>query len=175
MRKDKERRKENGICHTCFNKVAEGHTLCFKHLRYVRDRTRKVRQQRASDGLCITCGKVEAEKKGQRCEGCRLKRNEFFRKQAKALRVEIISEYGGRCTCCGENDINFLQIDHVNNDGAAHRKANSKSLAGFWMYHWIKKNNYPNTLQVLCANCNFSKKMNGGVCSHQKEKRIVRA
>jgi hypothetical protein len=33
------------------------------------------------------------------------------------------------------------------------------------------KNKFPADFQVLCSNCNQSKKMNGGVCIHQVEER----
>lgn len=45
-------------------------------------------------------------------------------KQARRrrLRAEVIAAYGGRCACCGEATPEFLSIDHVNNDGAQHRR-----------------------------------------------------
>jgi hypothetical protein len=33
---------------------------------------------------------------------------------------------------------------------------------------YIIKNNYPDDFQILCANCNWGKQLNGGVCPHQK-------
>lgn len=70
-------------------------------------------------------------------------------------KVDVIDAYGGLCACCGETEVAFLTIDHVDRDGAAHRKANGVSAGGAF-YRWLKKNNYPTepALQVLCYNCN---------------------
>jgi predicted amidophosphoribosyltransferase len=55
-------------------------------------------------------------------------------------------------------------LDHVNNDGAEHRKRISKT--GIAFYRWLVKCQFPKNppLQVLCYNCNASKQRNGGVC-----------
>lgn len=80
------------------------------------------------------------------------------------LRAEMIVAYGGECRCCGERERLFLQLDHVNNDGhldkKAHRTSN-KLLAHLKRKGWPK-----DRYQLLCANCNFGKRMNGGVCPH---------
>lgn len=62
--------------------------------------------------------------------------------------------------------LEFLQIDHINNDGKEHRKA-SGCGSGEAMYRWLKKNNYPAGFQVLCCNCNYAK-MKYGECPHGK-------
>ncbi len=38
------------------------------------------------------------------------------------LRTQVINSYGGSCVCCGETELVFLSIDHINNDGDKHRK-----------------------------------------------------
>lgn len=81
----------------------------------------------------------------------------------KELRDTVISHYGGKCICCGETIKSFLQIDHVNNDGNISRKVHGR---GARFYKWIIRNNFPETLQILCANCNTSKRINNGVCEH---------
>jgi hypothetical protein len=93
----------------------------------------------------------------------------------KKLKHQVIEAYGGYCFCCGEADLRFLTIDHVANDGAAHRRQiaaerglkNSRVGGGNHMYRWLRDNGYPPGIQVLCANCNFGKQWNGGVCPHQ--------
>jgi predicted restriction endonuclease len=80
------------------------------------------------------------------------------------LRLEVLNHYGARCACCGESEIRFLTIDHVNNDGSEHRKTVKTNA----IYRWIKKNGYPRTLQVLCHNCNWGKRVNNGVCPHEE-------
>lgn len=85
-------------------------------------------------------------------------------------RREVFNAYGGmKCACCGETTEMFLTIDHINNDGASHRRAISNSPdngKGANIYGWLKKNNYPPGFQVLCMNCNHGKARNGGICPH---------
>jgi hypothetical protein len=90
--------------------------------------------------------------------------------QAKSLRVktETFNAYGGcHCVWCGEADIQALCIDHINNDGASHRKALGAkctgNITGERFYRWLRRNHYPKGFQVLCFNCNQAKSRNGGV------------
>jgi hypothetical protein len=85
------------------------------------------------------------------------------RERLQRVRYEVIAAYGGFCACCGETEIRFLQMDHINNDGAAHRKEIKIQLST-----WLKQQGYPEGFQVLCANCNFAKHTNGGTCPHQE-------
>ena len=59
----------------------------------------------------------------------------------------------------------FLSIDHMKNDGAAHRRTLKTKGAGIWK--WLRDHSYPPGFQTLCMNCNFGKHKNGGVCPHQ--------
>lgn len=80
------------------------------------------------------------------------------------LRAEMIAAYGGACKCCGESHPLFLQLDHIHNDGHIDRKEN-KTSAKLWAR--LKRLGWPNDRhQLLCANCNFGKLMNGGTCPH---------
>lgn len=81
---------------------------------------------------------------------------------------EIIDTYGGVCACCGEENIGFLTIDHVNNDGAEHRREIG-NRGGNAFYLWLRKNDYPDGFQVLCWNCNCGRQYNGGACPHTQE------
>jgi hypothetical protein len=98
----------------------------------------------------------------------RAARREIIREQVnarnRALRDEVLQVYGGVCACCGESERAFLQIDHVNNDGAQHRR---EVLRGK-LERWLKRNGWPQGFQVLCCNCNFGRHINGGVCPHQE-------
>lgn len=80
------------------------------------------------------------------------------------LRAEMIAAYGDQCACCGEREPLFLQLDHVENDGHKDRrlfKTGAKLLAYLKRLGWPK-----DRYQLLCANCNFGKLMNGGACPH---------
>lgn len=80
----------------------------------------------------------------------------------------VLAAYGNACKCCGETTPEFLQIDHVNNDGAEHRREVGTGNAVYW---WLIKNNYPEGFQVLCANCNYAKEFYGG-CPHSTDKEV---
>ena len=85
------------------------------------------------------------------------------------LQHECIAAYGGyQCACCGETEPMFLSIDHVNDDGAEHRKLLGGNSAGVKLYQWLKAKGYPEGFQVLCLNCNFGRYRNGGVCPHKQ-------
>jgi len=85
-------------------------------------------------------------------------------RRRQALKIAVLEAYGGPvCACCGEMDMRFLTIDHVNNDGAQHKKVIGKGS----LYAWLKKNGYPEGFQVLCWNCNCGRHHNGGICPHK--------
>lgn len=90
-----------------------------------------------------------------------------YRKKLKINALKAYSNNDVKCACCGEREIDFLCLDHVNDNGAEERKNNKYGLAG--IFKWLKKNNYPKNagLQVLCFNCNMSKRINGGICIHK--------
>jgi hypothetical protein len=63
-------------------------------------------------------------------------------------------------------------IDHIDGNGAEHRREMAAERnspwgqAGHATYRWLRKNNYPEGFQVLCANCNCGRHWNGGLCPH---------
>ena len=75
----------------------------------------------------------------------------------------VFNAYRNKCNCCGENIKEFLTIDHVNNDGKIHRLS---VKAGFALFNWAIKNNFPSSLQLLCWNCNMAKRWTG-ICPHE--------
>jgi hypothetical protein len=82
-------------------------------------------------------------------------------------RVEAIKHYGGKCVCCGEETIEFLSLDHINDDGAAHRQEHGTSSA---VHRWLKNHNYPEgVVQVMCYNCNAAKSFVEGGCPHARQ------
>ena len=84
------------------------------------------------------------------------------RKSTYLRRIEIMNHYGGKCTCCGENELKFLSIDHINGNGRKHRQQIKINI-----YSWLKKNKYPTGFQILCYNCNLSKGFYGQ-CPHKE-------
>lgn len=96
------------------------------------------------------------------------RRKDYLRKQQEnrwRRRIEIINQYGGICACCGESELLFLTLDHIDNNGAEHRKEIGQSSDK--LHRWIVKNNYPDSIQVLCYNCNMAKG-HFGQCPHKE-------
>jgi len=88
------------------------------------------------------------------------------------VREAVFNAYGGfRCACCDESEPMFLTIDHVNNDGAEHRKKLKSKIgkSGTAFFDWLKRNNFPSGFQVLCRNCNWGKHVNHGTCPHNNK------
>ena len=90
------------------------------------------------------------------------KARQYQNEYRKKVRENLIIAYGGKCVCCGETEMKFLALDHINNDGNKQRK---EIGSGIQMYLYIKRN-MPKDIQVLCHNCNIAKK-NYGKCPHQ--------
>jgi hypothetical protein len=91
---------------------------------------------------------VEGKKRSKKC------RDKF--------RELVFNHYGKQCICCGESNIKFLTIDHMNGNGRKHR-----AIIKNHIHTWLVKNNYPKGFQVLCYNCNCGKRMNNGICPHK--------
>lgn len=72
-----------------------------------------------------------------------------------------------KCACCGDNHKEFLTIDHINGDGAAHRKLIGRG--GDKLYAWLIRNNFPEGYRVLCMNCNWAIGIHG-YCPHEHRK-----
>lgn len=102
------------------------------------------------------------------CSNCgperrRLKNNAAGAQRRHKLRREVIQGYGGKCSCCGENEYAFLELDHINNDGHVHKMI---GLVSGKLHKYVKDNGYPPVLQVLCGNCHRAK-TSFGKCPHQ--------
>lgn len=106
----------------------------------------------------------EQRKKYYELYGEKYKKNS--RERLLKFKKIVIEKYGGKCICCGESDYRFLCLDHKNNNGNQYRK---KGIARNLIY-WAYKNNFPNSLQLMCFNCNFGRAFFGGkekICPHK--------
>lgn len=77
------------------------------------------------------------------------------------FKIKLLTHYGfGVCACviCGENRLACLSIDHIEGNGAKHRKELRKQRQSF--YYWLKREEYPKGFQTLCMNCQFIKRAN---------------
>jgi hypothetical protein len=100
------------------------------------------------------------EEKKLRCQKDREKRSK--------LRYIIITHYSGnppKCQCCGESIYDFLTINHKN--GGGHEEHKITNYMEF--YRSIIENNFPDTFNILCMNCNYgSYRSIDKICPHKK-------
>jgi len=88
----------------------------------------------------------------------------------RGARRKVFTHYSGvepMCACCGENEIDFLTIDHVKGGGGRERMAifGRSNTGGVRFYRWLMRNGFPPGYAVLCMNCNSSKGAHG-LCAH---------
>jgi hypothetical protein len=120
---------------------------------------------------CKNCDDIKRKERHKRNPEA-LKKNSH--KQYKKYKREVMNHYGTICKCCGEARLDFLTLDHINQDGADHRRMMGfgHTCTGFNFYLLLRKNNWPDlSLQVLCANCNNGKG-SCGQCPHLLEREM---
>lgn len=91
----------------------------------------------------------------------------YIRKNRR-LRAQALDAIGQKsCACCGEFRATMLDIDHKFNDGKQDRDLRGGSMGVF--RHIARCGNLDGRYQVLCCNCNHSKRRNNGTCEHESE------
>lgn len=114
---------------------------------------------------CLNKVKESAARKRSTPEGVQEDKDRGM-KARKEVRLQAILAYGGFCSCCGESEMDFLALDHVNNDGTFDRDSKGRRKGGEKIYRKLRRENYPPGYQILCSNCNWSKHLNKGECIH---------
>lgn len=126
-------------------------------------------------GLCKKCWGVQIGYPRRKATGYfesalfRNRKRRYQRDSVERLKEAVMNVYTNgnqSCQWCGQCDLDVLTLDHMNNDGSAHRinifgkrKTRSSGSTGVHMYRWIIKNDYPKDFQVLCFNCNWKKRI----------------
>ena len=158
-------RKDVKRCVVCnSNKAERGKVTCDECLSKEKQRKRLLRENH----ICTVCRKNRVSI-SRTCPECQ-KRG---REKDKELKQSTMKAYGSKCACCGETNLEFLCIDHINGGGNKHRAQFKGSGGGRDIYRWLIKNNYPEGFQVLCFNCNHSKGL-FGKCAHEEDFSILR-
>src|SRR3990167_4626766 len=122
------------------------------------------KQKKSPDGLqyyCKSCLREVGRKWDRENREDGNKGSREIKKRLK-LRMGALEAYGMKCTCCGESELKFLAIDHINGGGRKHRKE-----IGGNFYQWLKINKYPAGFQTHCHNCNQAKGYYGE-CPHKR-------
>ncbi len=86
---------------------------------------------------------------------------------ARFVRKKMIKAFGGRCQCCGENREHFLDLDHIDDNGADERRALRRAGKGTLdIWKRATEEGVGGDYQLLCSNCNQGKRRNNGACPH---------
>lgn len=182
----RDRKKQEGLCPQCGINPSRNGKRCTECLSNSTKYNRQRLQNRYEAGFCVQCGKNPYEEGKKSCTSCSKKRRDKYKicgnkearcEQAAAIRRKcrdrILEHYGGKCTCCGEDEPCFLAIDHIDGGGNEHRRqlrnnpGHRCGSSSTQFARWIEANNYPDTLQILCHNCNMGKHLNNGICPHK--------
>lgn len=95
------------------------------------------------------------------------------KKERKKTKIIVLSHYSNlipECLCCGEKQLKFLTIDHIDGCNKQQRKIHGQ---GARFYDWLKARKFPDGFQVLCFNCNSGRSINGGICPHEVNKNLI--
>lgn len=132
----------------------------------IRQRTRDKKARHVAAGRCADCGQERGSSPYRLyCQRCAELHAAFSARYSRANHAAAISAYSGsvpRCACCGESGLPFLTLDHIDNDGKAHRRQ-YKGHQG--MYRALARLGFPPGIRVLCFNCNLARAAYG-VCPH---------
>jgi hypothetical protein len=120
------------------------------------------RKRWVAKGLCQSCY-------GKDIYRMRKARNPQFEKNTrikarKRMKETLLEIYGARCCCCGEDEKEFLCLDHINGGGAKHRKtASMDSIYRLAIRETPASGNY----RILCFNCNMARGLRK-FCPHER-------
>lgn len=109
------------------------------------------------DGTCKECRKVASRIQSSRYfqdhrPAIMAKKPEREQRYTWKLRQRVFTEYGGRCVCCGDSCIHFLQMTHPDGRYAPH-VTEIGYCGGHAVCWYLERNNYPEVYRLLCANC----------------------
>lgn len=103
------------------------------------------------------------------CFNCNLRIHRMNSKDTTASRcnlrtkIKLLSLYGDHCNYCGEKDPLVLCVDHINNNGKLDRMQFGTSTA---FYRHLLKIKPRKDIQILCLNCNESKRIQNNHHNH---------
>src|SRR5207245_2342448 len=77
-----------------------------------------------------------------------------YRKE-HGIHARIVEALGSKCSNCGHEDLDVLQVDHINGGGSMERRSFSNSYQfEKYVFEHVNSGQY----QLLCANCNWKKR-----------------
>jgi|SRR5271157_986637 len=156
--------------------LRSGHTVTCGHLptHCIHGHLRSV-ENTHPDGTCKVCVNLlrssqdVKDKRNEESRSFYAKTSSVYRKQTRermaALKLEVLTYYSpdhilGCCwESCAVTDLDMLSLDHINNDGAEHRRKVGKNKTGEKMYRLVKQEGFPESFQTLCMNHQTKKKL----------------
>jgi hypothetical protein len=88
-----------------------------------------------------------------------------MRETHRKHREFIIAAYGGECRCCTEDKIEFLEFDHINDDGSIQRKITGYNTTN-WLYQdYRRTGRIREDIRIYCSNCHRAY-THWGYCPH---------
>ena len=150
-----KKRQLLGLCPRCAISWDGPTHYCTDCTEWQRLRRNKRLKEKQEEGKCTRCLKQDKLPDKTYCQACLDASHIVSQKYRDRKKSKVFAGYGGACVCCGNTNKRLLQLDHVNNDGAQHRKEVDIML------NWAYKNDCPDSLQLLCANCHHIKTHHG--------------
>ncbi len=99
----------------------------------------------------------------------RTKRLLYEREKRMVKRKELMTKLGGeQCIKCGFNDYRALQFDHIEGGGTKQRR----EMVNVWPILKHIENNL-SEYQVLCANCNWIKRLENNECARTRKEFVI--
>ncbi|MCK9602245.1 MAG: hypothetical protein M0R06_24590 [Sphaerochaeta sp.] len=94
----------------------------------------------------------------------RMRKRAYAKKYRNKIKELMFQIYGHECACCGEKNLKFLTLDHVNGDGRIDLKRLGNQIS---ILKDAVERPDKSKYQILCYNCNLGRYHNGGVCPHK--------
>lgn len=69
-------------------------------------------------------------------------------------KIAAFDFYGWQCQTCGCAEPHKLTIDHVDQRGGEHARCKGERYRGWFLYHWLRMNDFPQGYRTLCRSCN---------------------
>ena len=114
------------------------------------------RLKSSADGRYPNCVDCYKKARAKKIESLRADRRDWERR----LHEEAIQVYGGKCRCCGEKRVEFLNVEPI--PGKIERATIKGSLP-----YWLKRNDHPKGFRVFCRNCRGAYERYG-YCPHTR-------
>jgi hypothetical protein len=163
-KKWRQARIDLNLCTSCGKAAAQRLTYCIPCVTKLRMREKERRNKCKELNICLNCnGHCDTGK--LRCQACTLINNKNGRDHQRLIKNTVLTHYGknGKCKCCWDDceveDLDMLTLDHVDNDGAKHRREYTKTGrgGGAQLYNKLIRKGFPSGFQTLCCNHNLKK------------------